>query len=159
MRNRLIVAGILTLTTCASAAAPAAESGPFVGEWHWNKAESTSAAGEPVPREMVLNVTSADPARVVWTLTVIDAQGERHVQSFNGAGDGKPVPIPGSTDGSTTAFTVTATKLDSVSASADGSSDRSSCSLSVDRKKMSCHGTESDGKGHSVTYVDVYDRK
>lgn len=159
MRNRPIVAAILTLTTCASVAVPAAEPGPFVGEWHWNKAESTSAAGEAPPREMVLNITSADPAHVVWSLTVVDEKGERHQQSFSGAGDGKPVPVPGSTDGSTTAFTVTTTKLESASASADGSTDRSSCSLSADRKKMTCRGTESDGKGHSGTYVDVYDRK
>jgi hypothetical protein len=158
MRNRPIVAGILILTTCASVTA-AAEPGPFVAEWHWNKAESTSAAGEAMPREMVLNITSADPAHVVWTLTAVDDKGVRRVQSFTGAGDGKPVPIAGSTDGSTTAFTVTAAKLDSVSASPDGSTDRSSCSLSVDRKKMTCRGTESDGKGHSATYVDVYDRK
>ena len=89
MRNRPIVAGILILTTCASVTA-AAEPGPFVAEWHWNKAESTSAAGEAMPREMVLNITSADPAHVVWTLTAVDDKGVRRVQSFTGAGSRSP---------------------------------------------------------------------
>jgi hypothetical protein len=81
------------------------------------------------------------------------------VQSFNGTGDGKPVPVTGSPDASTGAFTVTAATLDSVYTNRDGSTDRASCSLSADRKKMTCRGTESDGKGHSASYVDVYDRK
>jgi opacity protein-like surface antigen len=158
MRNRLIAVVLLTLSAPAAVAA-AAEPSPFVGEWHWNKAASTGAPGEPQPREMVLAITSADTARVAWTLTTTEGNGERHVQSFDGPGDGKPVPIPRSTDGSTGAFTVTATTLDSVYADRDGDTDRASCALSADRRQMTCRGSESDGKGRSAAYVDVYDRK
>jgi len=156
MRIRSIVYGIAILVAGAAAAGAAAPS-PFVAEWHWNKGASTSIPGEPSPHEVVLNITSADPAHVEWTLTTVDENGARAVQTFSGAGDGKPVT--GSPDGSTRAFTVTATSLDSVYRYPDGSSDSASCSLSTDRKKLTCRGSESDGKGHSATYVDVYDRR
>ena len=149
--------GLSTLAACAAIAAAAAEPTPFVGEWHWNKAASTSVPGDPLPREVVLTITSADAAHVEWTLTTIDEKGARNVESFSGTGDGKPTT--GSPDGSTRAFTVTAATLDSVYQYADGGADRASCSLSTDRKKLTCRGSESDGKGHSVSYVDVYDRK
>jgi hypothetical protein len=158
MTKCVIAALILTVSACAAVAA-AAEPSPFVGEWHWNKAASRDASGEPQPREMVLAITSADAAGVAWTLTTIEENGERHVQSFKGPGDGKPVPIAGSTNGSTGAFTMTATTLDSVYADRDGNTDSARCSLSADRHQMTCRGTESDGKGRSAAYVDIYDRK
>jgi hypothetical protein len=159
MRLRSIGDGILTLTACAAVAAAAAEPNPFLGEWHWNKAASTSAPGEPLPRELVLKITSADTAHVAWTLSTVDEKGERHVQSFSGTGDGKPAAVTDAPDGLTGAFTVTANMLDAVYHYANGSTDHASCSLSADRKKLTCRGTENDGKGHSATYVDVYDRK
>jgi len=154
MRIRSLAAGLLTL---AASAAMAADPSPFVGEWHWNKTASTSVPGEPLPREVVLNIASADRAHVQWTLTTVDDKGASDVQSFTGTGDGKP--ITGSPDGATRAFTVTPATLDSVYRYPDGGSDSASCSLSADRKKLTCRGSESDGKGHSATYVDVYDRK
>ncbi len=159
MRNRSIAAGMVILGVGAAASVAAAEPSPFVGEWHWNKTASISAPGEPPPREVVLTITSADAAHVTWRLTMIDEKGERHVQSFSGTGDGKSAPVAGTSDGSMGAFTVTATLLDSVYTYPGGASDRSSCSVSADRKTMTCRGIESDGKGHFAAYVDVYDRK
>lgn len=158
MRLRSIVAGLL-IAAAGVAAAAAAEPTPFVGEWHWNGAESANVPGEPLPREVVLDITSADAAHVVWTLTIVDEKGEPHRQSFSGPGDGKPAPVTGSTDGSEGAFTVTPATLDIVYTYRGGASDRSSCTLSADRRKMTCRGTENDGKGHAAGYVDVYDRK
>ena len=103
--------------------------------------------------------SSADVAHVVWHLTTTDEKGEHQSQSFDGTGDGKPVPIPGATDGATQASTVTATTIENTFTNRDGSSERESCSLSPDRKRMTCRGTDSDGKGHNFTYIDVYDRK
>jgi hypothetical protein len=40
----------------------------------------------------------------------------------------------------------------------DGSSERALCSLSGDGKTMTCHGTENDGKGHTLDYTDIYER-
>jgi hypothetical protein len=159
MRNSLMGGALLAVAACAAVLAAAAEPSPFVGEWHWNKGASTAEAGETQPREMVLNIASADAAHVAWTLTTTDEHGERHVKSFNGTGDGKPVAIGQSTDGATAAFTATATTLDSVYGNRDGASERNSCSLSADRNRMTCHGSDSDGKGQSAAYVDVYDRK
>jgi hypothetical protein len=156
MRTRSIVAGLATLV---ASAAVAAEPGPFVGEWHWNGTASVGAPGEPKPRDVVLSITSADAAHVAWRLTMTDETGERHEQSFNGTGDGKPVAVSGNTTGSMAAFTVTPTALQSVYTYPDGATDRSTCALSADQKTMTCHGVESDGKGHTAPYTDVYDRK
>ena len=159
MANRSVAAALVVFAACASLSALAAGPSPFVGEWHWSRAESQGAPEEEPPREMVLNITSAERAKVAWTLTVVDDKGERHVQDYSGTGDGKPSAVSGTTDGSTVAFTVTPTSFDSVASSPDGDTDKASCTLSADHKKMTCHGTESDGKGHAAAYVDVYDRK
>ena len=156
MSNRLIAA--LILAACAAAGAAYADAGPFVGEWHWNQAESQTAPGEAAPKDIVLNIASADAAHVQWTVTVTEANGQQHVESVSATGDGKPAQITGSPPGTTQAFTVTPTSLQNVFSAPDGSSDRASCTVSPDRKKLTCRGVESDGKGHSANYVDVFDR-
>jgi hypothetical protein len=150
---------IAALSMLVAGAAVAAEPSPFIGAWHWNPSASVEVPGEPQPRDVVLDITRADPAGVAWRLTILDEKGEREVQSFNGPGDGKPVAVEGRSDGSTGAFTVTASEMDSVYAYPGGATDRSRCALSPDRKRMTCRGTESDGKGHAANYVDVYDRQ
>jgi hypothetical protein len=159
MRNRVAVAAAIVLAGCSVALIARAEANLFVGEWHWNKAESSGLPGEPPPRDEVLTIGSADMARVQWTVTTVDAQGQQHTETFTGTGDGKAAQIPGAPEGTMHAFTVTGHSLEALYTSKDGSSDRSSCELSKDGKKMTCRGTESDGKGHSANYVDVYDRK
>jgi hypothetical protein len=147
-----LVAGLGTLPALA------ADASPWVGRWHWNEAESSKTPGEAPPREIVLVIQSASPAHVQWTLTITDPSGGQHQQAFNGSGDGKPAPVAGAPAGTTGTLTVTATRFDGVYANPDGSSDRSSCTLSADARKMTCRGTDSDGKGHSMPYTDVYDR-
>jgi hypothetical protein len=153
-----VVAAAAAALSVSSAALGADDTGVFAGEWHWNKAESTVIPGEPLPREVVLRIANASPARVQWTLTRTDADGSQHAESFAGSGGGQPGPITGAPD-TTGAFTVTASTLEASYQSKDGSTDRTSCTLSADRRKMTCRGTESDGKGHSMNYVDVYDRR
>ena len=155
LRNLLAAAAV---AVSFSTAALAADDGAFVGEWHWNKGESSVVPGEPLPREVVLRIGSATAARVQWTLSRTDADGSQHTESFSGTGNGQPGAVSGAPD-TTGAFTVTATALEANYTSKDGSTDRTSCTLSSDRRKMTCHGTESDGKGHSMNYVDVYDRR
>lgn len=156
MPRKLMAAAAVALSF--STAALAADEGAFAGEWHWNKAESSVIPGEPLPREVVLRIASATPARVQWTLTRTDADGSQHTESFSGSGGGQAGPVTGAPD-TTGAFTVTASTLEASYQSKDGNTDRTSCTLSADRKKMTCRGTESDGKGHSMNYVDVYDRR
>jgi hypothetical protein len=159
MPRNLLAAFLVAVAFWVPAASAADDTaGVFVGEWHWNKAESSVVPGEPLPREVVLRIASATPARIQWTLTRTDADGRQHTESFLGSGGGQPGPITGAPD-TTGAFTLKATVLEASYQSKDGSTDRTSCTLSSDRRKMTCNGTESDGKGHSMNYVDVYDRR
>ena len=57
------------------------------------------------------------------------------------------------------AFTVTSTTMTALYTNRDGSSERTICSVSADRGKMICQGTEDDGKGHASSFSDVYDRR
>ena len=157
MSARLIAA--LILAACGAAGAAYADAGPFVGQWHWNQAESQMAPGETAPKEIVLNIASADAAHVQWTLTVTAANGQQQVESVAATGDGKAVQVPGSPPRTMRAFTVTPTSLQDAFTGPDGSSDHATCTVSPDRKKLTCRGVESDGKGHSANYVDVFDRQ
>jgi hypothetical protein len=158
MRLGLIPAAVLALAIGNPALDARAQSASFVGAWQWSKEESSNVAGEPLPRSIELTIKSANPQSVQWTLTTVDANGGQHVESFAGTGNGKPVAVTGG-EGTTAAFTVTANAMTSSYTNPDGSSDRASCALSADGKKMTCQGTEADGKGHSLNYTDVYHRK
>jgi hypothetical protein len=158
MRRSRIAIGLALAVLAAPLAAHAQSSG-WVGRWHWNAALSTKTPGEEPPRDILLVIQSASPAHVQWSLTIVDPAGGQHQQSFSGGGDGKPAPVTGAPPGTTGALTVTATRFDAVYANPDGSSDRSNCTLSADQRKLTCAGTDSDGKGHSMPYTDVYDRQ
>jgi hypothetical protein len=135
-----------------------AGSGSFVGRWHWDKAQSSSIPGEPAPRDIVLNIADMSGGALKWTLTEIDPEGGEHKESFDGKSDGTPTPVTGAGGPMTAAFTLTGATLKAVFKSPDGSSDSWSCALAPDGSKMNCQGLESDGKGHSAGYTDVYDR-
>jgi len=158
MQCRMIAAA-LALAAAGASFGARADSPGLVGRWHWNPSQSSSVPGEAPPRDVLLVIESASAAHMQWQLTIVDPNGGRHVQSFSGSGDGKPAAVSGAPPGSTGALTVSATSYEAVYANADGSSDRSTCSLSADGKKLTCRGTDSDGKGHSAPYTDVYDRQ
>jgi len=158
--QRRMIAAALALAALGAGSAVGADSSPLVGRWHWNASQSSpSSPGEPVPRDVLLAIDSAEPAHLHWTLTLTDAVGAQHTKSFDGTGDGKRVKLTGAVPGTTAAFTVTPVGFDADYASPDGGSDRSSCALSADRRKLTCHGSETDGQGHATPYVDVYDRQ
>lgn len=153
-------AAVACLVWLAAATPPALAQAPsFVGNWHWNRAESTVAAGEPLPNDVVLAIAAAETGRVQWTLTGIDAKGGKHTESYNGTGDGKLGPVAGAPQGTMASFTVTPATMTAHYTNTDGSSEQTSCTLSPDKRKMICAGTDSDGKGHTSTYRDVYDRQ
>ena len=147
------------LAIAAGASPAVAQSPGFVGTWHWNKAQSSVAAGDSPPSEVVLAIAAAESGRVQWTLTGTDPKGVKHVESYNGSGDGKPAAVTGAAPGTVASFTVTPTTLAASYSNPDGSSERTSCTLSPDRRQMICAGTENDGKGHTSDYRDVYDRQ
>lgn len=154
-----LIAGLLALAAIGAPLAARADSPGLVGRWHWNPSQSSSTPGEAPPTDVLLVIESASPAHVQWQVTIVDPRGGRHMQSFSGSGDGKPAPVSGAPPGTTGALTVAATSYEAVFANPDGSSDRSTCSLSADRRKLTCRGTDSDGQGHSAPYTDVYDRQ
>jgi hypothetical protein len=133
-------------------------SSPYVGKWQWNQAQSTLVPGEPPPRGIVLNITSIGGNRITWTLTATDPSGQPHTENFDGPSDGTPTKVGGVGNGGTASFTVSGGVLKAVFNGPDGGSDSWSCGLSADQRKMTCRGAESDGKGHSQPYTDVYDR-
>lgn len=140
------------------AAAPAgAQENQFLGHWHWNKAKSTLAPGEPAPKDASAVVESADGGTIRWTAVIVDQEGQTHTERFNGKPDGTPYPVQG-TNNVTAAFTWGNGMLQSTFKGKSGGSDAQSCRVEADAKTMICHGTWTDGDGSAQNYVDVYDR-
>ena len=132
-----------------------ADESSFVGRWHMNLADSILPSGEPAPKDLVAEISQADSARVRWSLTVVAAQGESNVETFDVIANGEFHPI---NDETTAAFTVNGGLLQSTFKGPNGQTDTLTCALSADRRKMTCRGAVSDGNGRTTTYVDVFDR-
>jgi hypothetical protein len=154
LKLAVLAAGLSGIAFVRAQADPAA----FVGQWHWNKAQSTSIPGEPSPKEIQLNITELSGGKLKWVLNEVDPEGGKHSESFDGRSDGAASAVMGAGAPTTAAFTLTGDTLSAVFKSQDGSGDNWSCMLSPDGKTMSCKGTETDGKGHSAPYTDIYDR-
>jgi hypothetical protein len=142
---------------CAALGAQA-DPAQFVGNWHWNKAESSLIQGEQPAQDILLNITDLSGGTLKWTLNAVDPAGQKHTESFDGKADGTPTAVTGAGDQTTASFTVAGDQLKAVFRSPDGGSDSWSCLLAPGGAKMSCKGTESDGHGHTANYTDVYDR-
>jgi len=132
-----------------------ADDSPFVGRWHLNPAQSILPPGELAPNDLIAEISQADSARVRWSLTVIVAQGESNVETFDVIANGAFYPI---NDDTTAAFTVNGSLLQSTFQGPNGQTDTLSCALSADRRRMTCRGALSDGNGGTTTYVDIFDR-
>ena len=153
-RLAVLSAGMIGLAAFGAHADPS----QFVGNWHWNRAESSTVPGEQPAQDIRLNITELSGGKLKWTLNAVDPAGQRHTESFDGKVDGTPTPVAGAGGQTTAAFTIAGDRLSAVFRSPDGGSDSWSCSLAADGRKMSCKGMESDGKGHNADYTDVYDR-
>jgi hypothetical protein len=157
--SRHALAVCLAWAAMGTVLAALAQAPSFAGNWRWNKTQSTIAPGEPVPNDVVLAIAAAEPGRVQWTLTRVDGQNAKFVETYSGTGDGRPAPVTGAPPGTTARFTVTPTTLTSSYAYGDGSAERATCTLSPDGRVMTCAGTDDDGKGHTNNYRDVFDRQ
>ena len=144
--------GVLLLAAAGSAWA---DNNPFVGKWHWNRAQSTLAPGEPVPSDMTAEFSRVDSAHVKWSITVTNAQGRASVESFDTPANGDFYPINGDT---VAAFTVKGDTLQGTFKGPAGETDSLTCVLSTDRRKMTCKGAMTGSDGKTENYVDVYDR-
>jgi hypothetical protein len=152
MRRLLITASLL-----APVAAFAAE-GPMSGPatWTWNAKESAVPAGSPPPKSQVLKVTKDDGTNLAWSMTAVDAKGKTNKMSWAGAYDGKERPARG---GGAAAFSKGndgSTKI--AYKDPAGGTGEETCTVSSDKKKMTCKGKMTGKDGKSTDYTDVYDR-
>jgi len=137
-----------------AAGAAWAESSPFVGRWHWNRAQSTLPPGEPSPSDLVSEISRADGS-VTWSVTIVTPDGQPHVVTFDAAANGESHRVSSDT---TASVRLTATALQTTFRGPAGRSDAQTCTVSADQLKMTCKGVLTDGAGHTASYVDVYDR-
>jgi hypothetical protein len=150
---------IMLVAVLFGAGAAHASSADFVGKWVWNPSKSSVAAGEPLPKSIVLDIAEASPDRVKWTLTATDPGGQTHVENFDGPSNGAATKVTGADDQTMAAFTLVGDALKAVFKGPGGASDSWACGVSADKAVMTCHGTEADGQGHSRDYTDAYDRR
>jgi hypothetical protein len=147
----------LGMGLCVALAASTAwaDSSPFVGRWHWNRAQSTMPPGEPVPSDVTAEISRADTAHLKWSLTVVDSQNQQNVETFDAPANGEFYPINSDT---TAAFRLAGSTLQGTFKGPAGEMDDLTCTVGSDQKTMTCKGVLSDGQGHTTNYADVYDR-
>ncbi len=132
-----------------------ADSSAFVGRWHLNRTQSILPPGEPVPSDVIAEISRADSTHVKWSLTVVAAQGQTSVETFDTVANGEFYPINSDT---TAALSLNGNRLQSTFKGPNGQTDTLTCTLSADQRKMTCRGALNDGDGRTTSYVDVYDR-
>jgi hypothetical protein len=155
MSRLKLTRSVMSLCFVLAAGSAWADSSGFVGRWHLNRAQSILPPGEPVPSDVIAEILRADSTHVRWSLTVIAAQGQNSVETFDAVANGKFYPINSDT---TAAFRLNGNLLQSTFKGPSGQTDTLTCTLSADQRKMTCRGALSDGDGRTTNYVDVYDR-
>jgi hypothetical protein len=149
------VKGVIGLCVVLSAGPAWADSNPFVGTWHWNRAQSTVPAGEPVPNDVTAEISRADGTDLKWSLTVLAPPAPPDVETFDAPANGEFHPVGSDT---TAAFRLTGGALQATFKGPTGQSDAMTCTVAADQKTMRCSGVLSDGQGHTANYIDVYNR-
>lgn len=155
MSRLKLARSVMSLCFVLAAGSAWADSSGFVGRWHLNRAQSILPPGEPVPSDVIAEILRADSTHVRWSLTVIAAQGQNSVETFDAVANGEFYPINSDT---TAAFRLNGNLLQSTFKGPSGQTDTLTCTLSADQRKMTCRGALSDGDGRTTNYVDVYDR-
>jgi len=150
------IVGLCGVCLALSASPARADDSPFVGRWHWNKAQSTLPPGEPMPADLMADFTRIDSAHVRWSITVVNAQGQPATKSFDAPANGEFYPISSDT---TAAFRLAGPTLVATFKGPADQSDTLTCTLSERRNKMTCNGVVKGQDAKTETYVDVYDRK
>ncbi|GIL39166.1 hypothetical protein [Roseiterribacter gracilis] len=149
--KRFLITAALLLPVAAFAA-----EGPMTGPatWTWNAKESKSSTTPP--KAMVLKVTKDDGTKLAWTMTATDAKGKTQKMSWSGEYDGKERPA---SNGGAAAFSKGSDGAVKIAfKEKDGSTGDESCTVSSDKKKMTCKGTMKGKDGKTADYTDVYDR-
>jgi hypothetical protein len=146
---------VMGLGVVLAACSAWADSSAFVGRWHLNRTQSSPPPGEPVPTDVIAEISRADSTHVRWSLTVLAAQGQTSAETFDAVANGEFYPINSDT---TAAFSLNRNLLQATFKGPTGQTDTLTCTLSADQRKMTCRGALSDGDGRMTNYVDVYDR-
>jgi hypothetical protein len=73
LRSITVIMGLCAVLTASSAWA---ESSPFVGRWHWNRAQSTLPPGEAAPDDLMSEISRADGTNVTWSITIVTPDGQ-----------------------------------------------------------------------------------
>jgi len=152
LRSSTVVVGLCAALIASSAWA---EGSPFVGRWHWNRAQSTLPPDEPAPVDLISEISRADGDYVTWSITIVAPDGRSHVVMFGAPANGEPHRISSDTSASAR---LAGDALQATFNGPSGRSDAQTCSVSADQRQMTCKGVLADGRGHTVNYVDVYDR-
>jgi hypothetical protein len=155
MSGRRIITAIGGLCVALAAGSAWADGSAFVGRWHWNRTQSTVPPGESVPNDVVAEISRVDSTHVRWSLTVLAAQGQTSVETFDTAANGEFYPISSDT---MAAFRLIGSTLQATFKGPTGQTDSLTCTLAPDRRRMTCRGALSSGDGRMTDYVDVYDR-
>lgn len=159
MKRRVGVAvciGFCATLLVAAGAAAADEPNPFIGRWHWDRARSKLPASEILPADMVAEFSRVDALHVRWRITVTSAQGQQSVEAFDTPANGEFYPV--------NADTMVAVRLGRAALQAtfrgpQGQTDTLACTVSSDRRIMTCDGKMTRADGQSQSYVDVYERR
>jgi hypothetical protein len=128
---------------------------PFAGRWVWNRAQSAMRPGAPVPKDVMLEISTRDTSHLRWSLTVVAPEGQSTVETLDAATNGEIYRI--SSD-ATASFRLTDGILEVTFRGATGQSDALTCMLSADSQRMTCLGVLSGANRRTVNYMDVYDR-
>jgi hypothetical protein len=108
-----------------------------------------------VPNDVIVEISRVDSTHVKWSLTVVAAGGRKNVEAFDSPANGEFYPVSSDT---TAAFRLGESSLQATFKGMNGETDSLTCSVAIDRNKMTCKGTLIDRSGQTIGYVDVYDR-
>ena len=150
IRSTTLVVGLCVVL---ASSAGYTEDSPFVGRWHWNPAASTLPPGAIPPKDVLNEISGAEAGTVTWSVTVVTPDDQRHVMTFKAGADGERIGSD-----TTVSASLSDDTLQTTFNGDGGQSDTLTCSVSANHSRLTCNGVLSDGLGHSVSYVDVYDR-
>jgi len=154
--KRLKIIGLCGVGMSLFAGSVWAEDSPFIGRWHWNRAQSTLPAGEAVPADLMADFSRIDSAHVRWSITVVNAQGQPTMKSFDAPANGEFYPISNDT---TASFRLIGPALEATFKGPLNQTDTLTCTVAEQKKKMTCNGVVRGLDGKTENYVDVYDRR
>src|SRR5260370_10623032 len=124
---------VIGLCLVLAAGSALADSNSFVGRWHWNRTQSSPPPGEPVPTDVIAEISRADSTHMRWSLTVRAAQGQTSVETFDAVANGEVYPINSDT---TAAFSLNGRLLRATFKRPSGQTKTMTATLSPDHTDM-----------------------